>query len=271
MSLNFLLKCNDDTESIFYQKIDTDNIGSVGHSQGGVGAINTVTDTKHSDLYKTVVAESPTNPELSVSLEWDYDLIKNDDNILIVSKDSINRSLERLDGWLKNEDVFLVIDEAHHAVAKTYRKTIKYVEEHAKSMKLLGLTATPFRTSEKEKGALYQIFTDDIVYKIDLNTLIDRHILAYPTFVDGCETGVELGDMVGLKNIQEIENFDALPKNIQEFLQENNKRNSFIVDHYVKNKEKYGKTIVFAINKTNAFALNALFRKNKIRSDYNRF
>ena len=74
--------------------------------------------------------------------------------------------------------------------------------------------------------------------------------------------------MVGLKNIQEIENFDALPKNIQEFLQENNKRNSFIVDHYVKNKEKYGKTIVFAINKTNAFALNALFRKNKIRSDY---
>ncbi len=194
--------------------------------------------------------------------------IKKDDNILIVSKDSINRSLERLDSWLKNEDVFLVIDEAHHAVAKTYRKTIKYVEEHAKSMKLLGLTATPFRTSEKEKGALSQIFTDDIVYKIDLNALIDGDILAYPKFIDGCETGVELGDMIGLKNIQEIENFDALPKNIQEFLQENNERNSFIVDHYVRNKEKYGKTIVFAINKTNAFALNALFRKNKIRSDY---
>ena len=194
--------------------------------------------------------------------------IKNDDNILIVSKDSINRSLERLDSWLKNEDVFLVIDEAHHAVAKTYRKTIKYVEEHAKSMKLLGLTATPFRTSEKEKGALSQIFTDDIVYKIDLNTLIDRRILSYPKFIDGCETGIKLGEMVGLKNIQEIENFDALPKNIQEFLQENNERNSFIVDHYVKNKEEYGKTIVFAINKTNAFALNALFRKNKIRSDY---
>ena len=27
--------------------------------------------------------------------------IKNDDKILIVSKDGINRSLERLDGWLK--------------------------------------------------------------------------------------------------------------------------------------------------------------------------
>lgn len=51
MSLNYLLKCSNDKESIFYQKIDTDNIGSLGHSQGGVGAINTVTDTKHSDMY----------------------------------------------------------------------------------------------------------------------------------------------------------------------------------------------------------------------------
>lgn len=194
--------------------------------------------------------------------------IKNDDNILIVSKDSINRSLERLDKWLKNEDVFLVIDEAHHAVAKTYRKTIQYVEKYAKSMKLLGLTATPFRTSEKERGALYQIFTDDIVYKIDLKTLIDRHILAYPKFIEGCETGIELGDRIGLKNIQEIENFDALPKNIQDFLQDNTKRNAFIVNHYVKNKDKYGKTIVFAINKTNAIALNKIFHERGIRSDY---
>ena len=76
MSLNYLLKCDDDKESIFYQKIDSDNIGSLGHSQGGVGAINTVTDTKHSDMYKTVVAESPSNPELSAGLEWDYDISK---------------------------------------------------------------------------------------------------------------------------------------------------------------------------------------------------
>jgi superfamily II DNA or RNA helicase len=193
--------------------------------------------------------------------------IKNDDNILIVSKDSINRSLERLDKWLKNEDVFLVIDEAHHAVAKTYRKTIQYVEKHAKSMKLLGLTATPFRTSEKEKGALSQIFTDDIVYKIDLKTLIDRRILAYPYF-DEINTDVELGDMIGLKSIQEIENFDSLPKNVQDFLQENKKRNACIVEHYVKNKDKYGKTIVFAINRTNAIALNKLFRDKGIHSDF---
>lgn len=76
MSLNYLLKCSNDKDSIFYQKIDTENIGSLGHSQGGVGAINAVTDTKHSNMYKTVVAESPANPDLAAGMEWDYDISK---------------------------------------------------------------------------------------------------------------------------------------------------------------------------------------------------
>lgn len=75
-SLNYLLECNADKDSFFYQKIDTDNIGSLGHSQGGVGAISAVTNTAHSDMYKTVVAESPTNPELADNLQWHYDITK---------------------------------------------------------------------------------------------------------------------------------------------------------------------------------------------------
>lgn len=74
MSLRYLLRQNDDPESIFYHKIDTDNIGALGHSQGGVGAINAVTDTKHKDIYKTVVAESPAHWDLASGLEWDYDI-----------------------------------------------------------------------------------------------------------------------------------------------------------------------------------------------------
>lgn len=55
--------------------------------------------------------------------------IKSDDNIIIAGKDSIIRSLDKLDNWIGGEDVFFVIDEAHHAVAKSYKKIIKYVEE----------------------------------------------------------------------------------------------------------------------------------------------
>ena len=50
--------------------------------------------------------------------------IKPNDCVLFVSKDSIIRSLKSLDKWLEGEDVYLVIDEAHHSVAKSYRKII---------------------------------------------------------------------------------------------------------------------------------------------------
>lgn len=35
-SLNLMLNCNDDSISIFYNKVDTLNIGIAGHSQGNV-------------------------------------------------------------------------------------------------------------------------------------------------------------------------------------------------------------------------------------------
>ncbi len=78
MSIRYLERWNEnekieDAESIFYQKVDFENVGIVGHSQGGVGVINAVTDTKHKDSYKAAVSLSPTNKELAHSLFWDYD------------------------------------------------------------------------------------------------------------------------------------------------------------------------------------------------------
>lgn len=84
-SLNYLLECNADKDSVFYQKIDTEKIGSLGHSQGGVGAISTVTNAAHSDMYKTVVAQSPTNPGLADNLGWHYDITKVHIPILMVA------------------------------------------------------------------------------------------------------------------------------------------------------------------------------------------
>ena len=50
--------------------------------------------------------------------------IQPNDNLLIVSKDSIGRNLERLDKWLAGEqELYLIVDEAHHSTAKTYRKS----------------------------------------------------------------------------------------------------------------------------------------------------
>lgn len=61
-----------DKENIFYQKIDFDNVGIIGHSQGGVGVINAITNTEHKNIYKTAISLSPTNKELAEALEWPY-------------------------------------------------------------------------------------------------------------------------------------------------------------------------------------------------------
>ena len=197
--------------------------------------------------------------------------IQKTDRILIASKDSMIRSLDKLKNWLNGEEIYLVIDEAHHAVAKSYKKIIQYVADHTKSMKLLGLTATPFRTSEDEQGALKQVFTDDIVYKTDLDTLIKKGILTTPTFID-CNTNIQFTEHLGVQALKSIENLDTLPENIANDIADNKERNRIIVEEYLHNYEKYGQTIVFALNKVHAIALNKLFNeKGKaygIRSEF---
>ncbi|MGM5693283.1 poly(ethylene terephthalate) hydrolase family protein [Streptococcus suis] len=81
MSLRYLERMDaeeqvGDKASLFYQKIDFDNVGIVGHSQGGVGVINAITDTQHQSIYKAAVALSPTNKELAHNLFWDYNATK---------------------------------------------------------------------------------------------------------------------------------------------------------------------------------------------------
>ena len=201
--------------------------------------------------------------------------IRPSDDIIIASKDSISSSLPQLTKqWLnKIDEVILVIDEAHHATAKTYRKIISTLNDNKrlKSLKILGLTATPFRTQDNEKGLLRKIFKDDIVYKIDLQTLISKGILSEPIFEE-LDTKFKILKLKGIdKNtLEKIRHFDigALGKEITKKIAENKKRNKFIVEKYSKNKGKYGQTIVFALDVVNAIALSTLFVKQGIKADY---
>jgi superfamily II DNA or RNA helicase len=187
--------------------------------------------------------------------------IKSDDDVLVVSKDSIIRNLETLDIWIKGEDeLYVVVDEAHHAAARSYRRILEYVKNKVPCVKIIGLTATPFRTSEQEQGLLGQIFTDDIVYKIDLDTLIKRGILSTP-ICESCDTEIELGDELGLDAIKSIERLDIIPEDIAEYIADNKNRNRFIAETFIKNYERYGQTLVFALSRMHAFTLKALFEE----------
>ena len=76
---------NETSGSIFYHKIDLENIGAVGHSQGGAGVFNAITELEHSSIFKTAVPISPTNEQQAVSLGWHYDLFRISIPILLLA------------------------------------------------------------------------------------------------------------------------------------------------------------------------------------------
>jgi superfamily II DNA or RNA helicase len=204
--------------------------------------------------------------------------IKPTDDIIISSKDSLNTGFSYLHrNWIEKNnasEIFLVVDEAHHATAKTYRKLISKLKSSVAQLRILGLTATPFRTATDEQGLLKKVFPDDIVYKIDLRSLIRLGILSEPHFEE-ISTGQDIIKQFELseKQIRELNSkfgdFSAiLGDNISTSIANNKERNHTIVNQYVTNKRKYKQTIVFALNVDNAIALNTLFKKAGVKSDY---
>ena len=76
LTLDYLLKLNDQSGSVFYQKISQTNIGIVGFSQGGAGAIRAATEFANSDRYKTMFTGSAAYPFLAKNMGWEYDASK---------------------------------------------------------------------------------------------------------------------------------------------------------------------------------------------------
>ena len=197
--------------------------------------------------------------------------IKSTDDLIISSKDSLNAGFEYLNkNWLKgNDEILLIIDEAHHSTAKTYRKLINSLKEKVDKFTMIGLTATPFRTSDNEKGLLAKVFSDDIIYKVDLRTLITRGFLSEPIFEE-IKTNFDITRLLTEQQLDNLKYFDidSIGKATAKTIAENDARNWIIVNQYKNNKSKYKQTLVFALNKDNAIALKALFTEAGIKSEF---
>ncbi len=206
--------------------------------------------------------------------------IQADDQLLIISKDSIGRNLNRLDSWLcGQQEIYLVVDEAHHSTAKTYRKVIDYVRGKVPHVKLIGLTATPFRTAVEEQGLLAKIYSDGIkdgmavhgeigiTYQISLKELINRRILSKPIF-ESYYTEEEYGNSIGIDALESIQRLDVIPEGIARQMADSAARNKLIVETYKAKHKEYGQTIVFAVNVIHAIQLSKLFNNEGIPADF---
>lgn len=190
------------------------------------------------------------------------------DEVLLVSRQSLQKSVNVLDPWLMDYSgtVYCVIDECHHSAAKTYQKIYGYLAGICKSLKVIGLTATPFRTYEKEIGILQRIFYDDILYKTDLRVLIHKNILAYPK-LEQIHTKEKLGGNLSKEEISRINESDIMPENFVKEIAENTRRNHLIAQTYCRNRKKYGKCIVFAVDKVQAVALKGQFEEQGVKAE----
>ena len=74
LALDFML--NAPRDSVLHGRIDADNIGVVGYSQGGAGAIRAVTEHGNSGAFKTIFTGSAAYAALAKNMGWGYDIAK---------------------------------------------------------------------------------------------------------------------------------------------------------------------------------------------------
>lgn len=184
-------------------------------------------------------------------------------------KTAFNRFIE----CYRDEELFVVVDEAHHTPAYGCRNLLVREDPKEKQglryfvpkMRLLGLTATPTYTDQRRRGWLGEIFYDGVVYEAEKEKLIAEKILSRPNYIS-VDTGTEMEVDDRLYNRLKNEHKD-LPEDIIDKLARNQSRNDFIVNYYVNNKDKFGKTIIFADRWFQCIYLKDKLLKKGIKAD----
>lgn len=74
LTLDYVLHLSDYHK--FYGKLDTNNIGIIGFSQGGAGALAAVTEYENGTFYKAIFTGSAAYPFLASNMGWKYDVTK---------------------------------------------------------------------------------------------------------------------------------------------------------------------------------------------------
>jgi superfamily II DNA or RNA helicase len=88
-------------------------------------------------------------PDLRVELEQAASRASTKADVVVASVQTLKGA--RLEAWPRDAFQLLIIDEAHHATAKSYRT----IRDHFESARVLGVTATPDRADERALGDVF--------------------------------------------------------------------------------------------------------------------
>jgi len=181
------------------------------------------------------------------------------------------RFIKRMLGRQGRHKLIVVIDEAHHAVSPSYRKVLAEITKLNPNRILLGLTATPTRMQEDERNRLLTMFDahNGFVFEVKLKDLILNGYLAKPLY-QRVNTNIIADVEYNLTDEDRafFEQYGELSERLKDNIAKSSQRNQAIVKHYLDNREKYGKTLVFAVNKLHAQTLCEEFRKAQVACEY---
>ena len=184
------------------------------------------------------------NKDLSVGIEQAENKAGYVD-VVIASVPTLGReSSSRIEKYPKNYFKTIVVDEAHHAAAPSYRRILDYFTPEL----LLGVTATPQRS---DSVRLIDVFQEIVYYK-SIQDLIKEGWLS-PLVGYRVKTSTDISDV-------EIQNGEYKQDQLIEAI-DNPSRNNSIVTAY-NDLANAKKTVVFAAGVDHAGHLEEAFRKN---------
>ncbi|MFP4600649.1 MAG: DEAD/DEAH box helicase, partial [Persicimonas sp.] len=202
---------------------------------------------------------------------WPVSRIEATDDVVLGTLQTLTRAYDRkveaLEAFIDEagDRLVVVFDEAHHSPANTYRKLLLKLRERVPAVHLLGMTATPTYTDEEKRGWLGELFPQGILYPAGASKLIAAGVLAKPRIEE-----VKL-DFTPQFDAAEYDRWSRtnrdLPQSVIDQLADSRTRNLRIVEHYVKHRERYGKTLVFCDRATQCVALEEAFKKRDVRAD----
>ena len=169
-----------------------------------------------------------------------------DTKVIFATVQSISKNLLE---FQPNSFDYIIVDECHHAAAKTYKKIFSYF----KAKFILGLTATPERSDGEDMLNLFQ----NVAHKMDLETAVKKEILV-PIRCIRIKTDIDLTNVRinGIKyNSQDLESKLFVPE-----------RNKIIADTYV-NFVNGKKAVIFCASINHATEIAKLLLEQGVNAE----
>jgi superfamily II DNA or RNA helicase len=215
--------------------------------------------------------------------EYPQDILNTDRAFVFASFQKLNSMLNAnnllqiqiKDKIFKNVKL-VIVDEAHKSMANTYEKGINLLTRNNAGVQLIGLTATPGRSSDQDSGEnnfLAEFFNSTKIGMIDtfghtipnpISYLQDLEVLAK---IDRIQLFTDVQISLSVQQIKNLKMFgDEKLAEILSDLAGNPGRNKIIVDKIIELYELSESILIFACNVEHCIILQTILKKSGIDS-----